>query len=76
MNDYLLCCMLCGATMNDLTPAQIKVFGKPKCCSEAMVRVPTKNLHAVIKALDQLKVNLEKELIRGFGCEQYLGEEK
>jgi chemotaxis receptor (MCP) glutamine deamidase CheD len=63
--------------MNDPTPAQIKMFGKPKCCEdEEMIKIPSKNLHAVIKALAQLKVNLEKELVEGFNCAQYLEVDK
>jgi hypothetical protein len=63
---------MCGSIMNDPTPAQVKVFGKPKCCNLEMARLPTKNIHAVIKALDVLKVNLEKELVKDFGCDKYL----
>jgi hypothetical protein len=77
MTDYIRACLLCGSTMNDLTPAQVKMFGKPKCCEDVeMVLLPTKNLHTVIKALAQLKINLEKELVEGFNCGQYLEVEK
>jgi hypothetical protein len=72
MDDFIRVCFLCGGVMNDLTPLQIKMFGKPNCCENEMVKMPTKNLHAVIKALDQLKVNLEKELVKDFGCDKYL----
>lgn len=72
MDDYLFACLLCGETMPKLTLAQVKIFGKPKCCDELMTKVPINNLHAVIKALDRLKINLEKELIKDFGCDQYL----
>jgi hypothetical protein len=71
--DFLRACMLCGEVQNDPTPAQVKMFGRPVCCADQeMILIPTKNLHAVIKALAQLKVNLEKELVKDFGCDQYL----
>jgi hypothetical protein len=72
MGDFIRVCLLCGETMNDPTKEQIKMFGKPKCCDTEMVKLPMKNIHAVIKAMAVLKTNLEKELVKGFGCEQYV----
>ena len=70
--SYIRACLLCGEIMNDPTPAQVKIFGKPKCCSIQMAKLPSSNIRAVIKALDRLKVNLEKELVKDFKCDQYL----
>lgn len=65
-------CLACGELMNDPTPEQIKKFGSPECCGMEMVSVNVSNLHAILKGLDKLKIALEKELIKGFGCDQYL----
>jgi hypothetical protein len=72
MNDTLSICPYCGETMNTLTEAQVKIFGSQNCCDEPMLRIKTKNLHAVIKSLDKLRVAFEKELVKDFGCDQYV----
>lgn len=72
MSDFIFVCFNCGETMEDLTKEQLKIFGKPKCCSKNMVRVDFSNQHATIKALDKLKVYLEKQILSGTGCEKYV----
>jgi hypothetical protein len=73
VDDYLMVCLYCAENMPELNEAQRKVFGEQVCCGEAMVRVKTSNLHSVIKSLDKLKTCFERELLKGFGCEQYAG---
>jgi hypothetical protein len=73
MDGYTRICLYCAETMGELTEAQRKVFGDQMCCGEEMVRVKITNIHAIIKSLDKLKVSFERELLKGFGCEQYAG---
>lgn len=72
MEDVRRICLACGEIMNDPTDDQIKRFGRPECCGMEMVAVNISNIHAILKGIDKLKTALEKELIKGFGVEQYL----
>lgn len=72
MKDDIVVCFYCGEVMNAPTKEQIKMFGKPKCCSELMLKIKASNVNRIIKSIDKLKINLEKELLKGFGCDQYL----
>lgn len=51
--------------MEDLTKEQIKIFGKPSCCEKDMLKVDETKLHTVVRAIDVLKSNLEKEILKG-----------
>jgi hypothetical protein len=73
MEDYLRICLYCAETMNELTESQRKVFGEQVCCNEVMVLVNVSNLHAILKSLDKLKTTFERELLKGFDCQKYVG---
>lgn len=68
----MLVCLFCGDTRNSMTKEQIKRFGEPTCCESRMIEIDETKAHAIIKGLDKVKVALEKEILRGSGCEQYL----
>jgi len=63
--DKLLFCPYCGSISKGLTKEQIKVFGKPTCCEYLMVEMDKCKIHAVARALDTLKKNLETEILQG-----------
>jgi len=70
--DPILCCFYCGEILPNLTEKQIKTFGKPECCGEFMMPIDRNKIHCILKAFNKIKINLEKELVSGFGCEQYV----
>lgn len=65
MVDPLVICVYCGEVMNALTPQQEKMFGKPVCCGYDMLRIEREKIHAVVRAADKLKENLEAEVLKG-----------
>ena len=75
MNDPFNVCLYCGSTQEPLTEAQERIFGKSECCGELMHQVDRNRIHELLKGLDALKTTFERELVKGFGCEQYLGKE-
>lgn len=64
MLDPLLICIYCGDTMDALTDKQIKIFGKPTCCDFDMLKVEREKLHTIVRSLDNLKKNLESEILK------------
>ena len=50
--------------MGDLTKEQIKLFGKPRCCEYDMLKIDDFKLHTIVRAVEKLKSNLEKEILK------------
>jgi hypothetical protein len=66
MVDQVWACLLCGELMENLTPRQLKLFGKPKCCeSKMMIPFDRNDLFKIVKGLEVLKTKMEAEIIRG-----------
>jgi len=65
ITDSLHFCVYCGATAKTLTKEQIKIFGAQECCEHAMLEIDMSKVLIVVKALDKLKSNLEKEILEG-----------
>lgn len=65
MVDPIMVCLYCGDTMNVPNEKQIKIFGLPNCCEENMLQIERNKLFKLVKGLDQLKVKLEQEILRG-----------
>jgi hypothetical protein len=63
--DGLMICVYCGDTMDALTDEQIKIFGKPSCCDYDMLTIEREKIHTIVRNLDNLKANLEKEVLEG-----------
>lgn len=61
--DPLMVCMYCGCTMENPTKERIKLFGKPTCCGYNMVKIDRNEILVVVKAIEVLKANLEKEIL-------------
>jgi hypothetical protein len=61
----MLICPYCGDIMEDITKEKIKMFGKPKCCDYNMLKIDDSKIYTVVRAIDTLKSNLEKEILRG-----------
>jgi hypothetical protein len=66
MKDSILACPYCGDIMEQLTKEQRKVFGKPTCCDNEMLTIDRARVYEMIKGLDTLKSNLERETIKDF----------
>jgi hypothetical protein len=60
----MLICIYCGDVMGDLTKEQIKLFGKPRCCEYDMLKIDDFKLHTIVRAIEKLKSNLEKEILK------------
>jgi len=65
MVDKILICIYCGDVMEGLTEEQIKIFGEPTCCEFSMLPVEREKMHKIVISLDNLKANLEAELLKG-----------
>lgn len=63
--DPLLICVYCGDTMDGMTPEQIKIFGEPSCCEHNMLKIERERIHAIVRSVDKLRANLEKEILEG-----------
>jgi hypothetical protein len=63
--DPCYICIYCGEFIEGMTPEQIKMFGKPQCCGLNMLVIERERIHIIVKSMDKLKANLEKELLRG-----------
>ena len=63
--DRLMYCVYCGRTQTAFTKAQLKAFGKPTCCEYLMAEMDRNKIYAVVKALEELKRNLEAEIVAG-----------
>ena len=63
--DKLNVCLYCGRTQKALTKEQLKVFGKPMCCEYVMAEMDRNKIYVVVKALDELRKNLEAEIVAG-----------
>ena len=66
MVDPIIVCLLCGDFMEHPTDRQLELFGWPKCCDELkMVCLERNKIIKIIKGLDNLKIKLEAEMIKG-----------
>lgn len=65
IKDPTLICVYCGEMMKSLTKEQIKIFGKPSCCGFDMLVIDKSKIYSIIKGLDVLKNNLEKDSLNG-----------
>lgn len=65
MVDPILVCLYCGDNMNMPNEKQLKIFGYPNCCEEKMLQIERNKLFKLVKGLDNLKIKLEQEIIRG-----------
>lgn len=64
MIDPVLICVYCGDLMDAPTEKQIDVFGFPECCDYKMLQIERNNLHRVHKGIENLKANIEHELVK------------
>ena len=65
IEDRLAVCLYCGAIQTAFTKEQAKMFGKQKCCDCLMQEMDRNKIYMVVKALEQLKKNLETEILGG-----------
>jgi len=63
--DGFALCIYCGDIMEYPNERQMKVFGKPICCEFDMLQIEREKIHLIVRALDNLKKNLEEELLKG-----------
>lgn len=57
-------CIYCGEVMEGLTPEQKKIFGKPTCCNYEMLVIDKSKIHTIVRSIEVLKSNLEKEILK------------
>ena len=63
--DGFLICVYCGEIMESLNERQVKIFGVPTCCNFNMLQIEREKIHVIVRALDNLRKNLEAELLKG-----------
>jgi len=63
--DGIYICVYCGGIQEGMTERQIKVFGKPHCCDFDMLQIERDKIHTIVRAIDNLRKNLEEELLKG-----------
>lgn len=63
--DSFAVCLYCGDIMEYPNERQMEIFGKPSCCEFDMLCVEREKLHAIVRSLDNLRKNLEEELLKG-----------
>ena len=63
--DGFAVCLYCGEVMEHPTEKQIEVFGKPVCCEFDMLQIEREKIHTIVRSLDNLRKNLETELLKG-----------
>jgi len=65
MLDPVVICIYCGDVMEAPNERQIEMFGKPICCGFDMLHVEREKMHTVVRSLDNLRQNLEAEILKG-----------
>ena len=65
--DLVYVCMYCGDLMEKPSEKMLTLFGEGalNCCELPMVKVERNKIYQVVKAVDKLKENLEKEILKG-----------
>lgn len=63
--DEILMCVYCGCLLPGMSEDKIKRFGKPECCEFDMLAIDREKIHTIVGAMDNLKENLEEELLKG-----------
>jgi len=65
MLDPVMMCIYCGDVMEAPSEKQIEIFGRPTCCEFDMLVVEREKIHTIVRSLDNLRKNLETELLKG-----------
>lgn len=65
VKDFFIICPYCSESMDFPTDRQLELFGWPECCGERMLTLNREKLFKLVKGLDNLKIKLEAEMIKG-----------